>query len=299
MALFKKKSNEDGTRDTAQDVQRLRPAIPSTALRAAEEKETGFGSRRFLSAVAAASVAVAVTGLGVSFVAFNEANTMRAQVESQSEVVYRVIASVPEGGTMQSRDVEELRVSEGIVPDGAVRNVAELTGQQVNHTLPVGAIVTASDFVSVQDRAGDIPRTIADGMVAMKLSLGGTASAPASLSVGDHVNVVSFNKDRDEVAHDVVVLAVDADTSAKMSAEYSDVTLQLTMQQAIDISHLNDGVRIVQLPAPAAPEGEQTQPEQKSGQQTTAVEFEEEKLEPVEEFEDPVELVDEETGGVN
>lgn len=221
--------------------------MKSSRRRRAERENKGLGSRQFLTSVAAISVAVAVGAVGFSAISFNEASTLRKEVSAQTNVVYRLKADVAQGNYFDSRNVEELLVADGVVPTGAIVDIKQLDGQQANHNIPAGAILTTYDFVVADERAGDIAREIEDGYVGVRFVVSGN-SAPAVLSVGDLVDVVSYDKEFNTFATEIKVIAIDSDPAAKLVSEYSSVTLQLDEDDTVAISHAGDPVRLVLLP---------------------------------------------------
>lgn len=206
--------------------------------------------RRSLVIVACFSIAIAVGAM-----LFSSYRTMQAQelIESEKANQRTVLVATREiapGETIGASDLAEAAVPLAYVPVDAVTIDAAdtLIGKRVTARLSPGVPVSAS-VVRESASPASLASAIADGRVALSLSLDEASGVSPLLHVGDMVDVISQTDDVwSTLVSSVRVLALDEKLGSEKTEGYSRVTLELTLEDAVFVSAA-ERVRLALHPA--------------------------------------------------
>lgn len=206
--------------------------------------------RRSLVIVACFSIAVAVGAM-----LFSSYRTMQAQelIDSQKANQRAVLVATREiapGEALAASDLTEAAVPSALVPVDAVsvEEADTLLGKRVTVRLSPGIPVSASAV-----RQSALPATlasaVAEGHVALSLSLDEASGVSPLLHVGDMVDVISLaDSTWSTLISSVRVLALDEKLGSEKTDGYSRVTLELTLEDAVFVSAA-ERVRLALHPA--------------------------------------------------
>lgn len=222
-------------------------------------------SRRFLSTVAAVSLAVAVASIGVSGVAVQSYSAKRAELEASTTSVLVASHDIEVGSSIGADDVTSVTVPNSTVPDGALLAVDQATGEVASQRIPAKSVITDSALTEPGTATSALASKIKPGHVAIEISLDAAQRATTSLVAGDHVDVywnlsatsgssgTPASSDSNLAAEDVLVLAsdgsTDGSTPSKTSSSTGTVVLEVTSEQANAITANGGAVWLVTRPA--------------------------------------------------
>ena len=134
--------------------------------------------------------------------------TIAAGHGGPTETVYTAVSHIPPGTAITAAQVAKTAVPVGLVPDGAITSLDDLTGQMTAGPIPAGAIVTADDFVAAS-QAGD-------GFVIIPLTV--SSQILSVIKPGEHVSIFLTDMSTGEVtvARGIRVITVPAASSSGM-----------------------------------------------------------------------------------
>lgn len=242
------------------------PAVPtppqggqrttSTAGAATARRQRGpaaGGTRRDrrLAAVAGVAIAVAVVTVGFSGWRWTLAQGELARLEETTVKVVTVTRDVAPGEVITSADLTVASVPTAFAPKDAARKVSDVAGRQSVTQQTSGTAVSLSS-VSGSKKPASITTAVTEGHVAYTVALDSSTGLSPLLSVGDRVDVLASVNDGQVVttvcvADSIRVLALDGNLSGSKSDGYSNVTIEVTEDQALALSSAG-GIRLVALP---------------------------------------------------
>lgn len=222
-------------------------------------------SRRFLSTVAAVSLAVAVASIGVSGVAAQSYAAQKAELEASTTSVLVAAHDIDVGAAIGQGDVTSVAVPNSTVPDDAITSVDQAAGEVASQRIPAKSVITGSALAEPGSGSSAMASRISPGHVALEVSLDAAQRATTSLVAGDHVDVywnlsatsgssgTPASTDSNLAAQDVLVLASDSSTDGTPSSESKSstgtVVLEVTPEQANAITSNGGSVWLATLPA--------------------------------------------------
>ena len=199
--------------------------------------------RRALVFISCISISIAVLALLYATFQISQANAIRGENNDATSEVLVAADHIKPGQVIKESDLKTERVPTQYVPSDSVSegDADELVGKAAIVAISKGLPISKSSI-----QGSDAPSTLAsslssDNMVAQSISLDDAAGLSPLLSVGDIVDVVAVGSDGDRtvstvLASDVRVLALDGNLSGTVADGYSRVTVELTSNQALEVS---------------------------------------------------------------
>lgn len=226
-------------------------ADAATARRQRGPAAGGTRKDRRLAAVAGVAIAVAVVTVGFSGWRWTLAQGELARLEETTVKVVTVTRDVAPGEVITSADLTVASVPSAFAPKDAAKKVSDVAGRQSVTQQTSGTAVSLSS-VSGSKKPASITTAVTEGHVAYTVALDSSTGLSPLLSVGDRVDVLASVNDGQVVttvcvADSIRVLALDGNLSGSKSDGYSNVTIEVTEDQALALSSAG-GIRLVALP---------------------------------------------------
>lgn len=204
-----------------------------------------------LAAVAGVAIAVAVATVGFSGWRWTQAQGELTRLEQSTVKVVTVTRDVAPGELIDSADLTIASVPKAFAPKDAARKVSDVAGRQSVVQQTSGTAVSLSS-VSGSKKPASIATAVTEGHVAYTVALDSSTGLSPLLSVGDKVDVLASVNDgqvvtTERLADSIRVLALDGNLSGTKSDGYSNVTIEVTEDQALALSSAS-GIRLVALP---------------------------------------------------
>lgn len=223
----------------------------ATARRQRGPAAGGTRKDRRLAAIAGVAIAVAVVTVGFSGWRWTQAQGELARLEKSTVKVVTVTRDVAPGEVITSADLTVASVPTAFAPKDAEKKVSDVAGRQSVTQQTLGTAVSLSS-VSGSKKPASITTAVTEGHVAYTVALDSSTGLSPLLSVGDKVDVLASVNDGQvvstvRVADSIRVLALDGNLSGSKSDGYSNVTIEVTEDQALALSSAS-GIRLVALP---------------------------------------------------
>lgn len=223
----------------------------ATARRQRGPQPGGTRNDHRLAAVAGAAIAVAVATVGFSGWRWTQAQGELTRLEQSTVKVVTVTRDVAPGELIDSADLTIASVPKAFAPKDAAKKVSDVAGRQSVVQQTSGTAVSLSS-VSGSKKPASIATAVTEGHVAYTVALDSSAGLSPLLSVGDKVDVLASVNDgqvvtTEHLADSIRVLALDGNLSGTKSDGYSNVTIEVTEDQALALSSAS-GIRLVALP---------------------------------------------------
>lgn len=223
----------------------------ATARRQRGPAAGGTRKDRRLAAVAGVAIAVAVVTVGFSGWRWTQAQGELARLEKSTVKVVTVTRDVVPGEVITSADLTVASVPTAFAPKDAAKKVSDVADRQSVTQQTSGTAVSLSS-VSGSKKPASITTAVTEGHVAYTVALDSSTGLSPLLSVGDKVDVLASVNDGQvvstmRVADSIRVLALDGNLSGSKSDGYSNVTIEVTEDQALALSSAS-GIRLVALP---------------------------------------------------
>lgn len=237
---------------TAQSGQRtMATAGAATARRQRGQVPGGARKDRRLAAVAGVAIAVAVVTVGFSGWRWTQAQGELTRLEQSTVKVVTVTRDVAPGEVIASADLTVASVPKAFAPKDAAKKVSDVAGRQSVTQQTSGTAVSLSS-VSGSKKPASITTAVTEGRVAYTVALDSSTGLSPLLAVGDKVDVLASVNDAqvvttERIADSIRVLALDGNLSGTKSDGYSNVTIEVTEDQALALSSAS-GIRLVALP---------------------------------------------------
>lgn len=204
-----------------------------------------------LAAVAGVAIAVAVATVGFSGWRWTQAQGELTRLEQSTVKVVTVTRDVAPGELIDSADLTIASVPKSFAPKDAAKKVSDVAGRQSVVQQTSGTAVSLSS-VSGSKKPASIATAVTEGHVAYTVALDSSTGLSPLLSVGDKVDVLASVNDgqvvtTERLADSIRVLALDGNLSGTKSDGYSNVTIEVTEDQALALSSAS-GIRLVALP---------------------------------------------------
>ena len=238
------KTGMSGQRTTA-------TAGAATARRQRGPQPGGTRNDHRLAAVAGVAIAVAVATVGFSGWRWTQAQGELTRLEQSTVKVVTVTRDVAPGELIDSADLTIASVPKAFAPKDAAKKVSDVAGRQSVVQQTSGTAVSLSS-VSGSKKPASIATAVTEGHVAYTVALDSSTGLSPLLSVGDKVDVLASVNDgqvvtTERLADSIRVLALDGNLSGTKSDGYSNVTIEVTEDQALALSSAS-GIRLVALP---------------------------------------------------
>lgn len=237
---------------TAQGGQRTTAtAGAATARRQRGQVPGGTRKDRRLAAVAGVVIAVAVVTVGFSGWRWTQAQSELTRLEQSTVKVVTVTRDIAPGEVIASTDLTVASVPKAFAPRDAAKKVSDVAGRQSVTQQTSGTAVSLSS-VSGSKKPASITTAVTEGHVAYTVALDSSTGLSPLLAVGDKVDVLASVNDgqvvtTERIADSIRVLALDGNLSGSKSDGYSNVTIEVTEDQALVLSSAS-GIRLVALP---------------------------------------------------
>lgn len=223
----------------------------ATARRQRGPQPGGTRNDHRLAAVAGVAIAVAVATVGFSGWRWTQAQGELTRLEQSTVKVVTVTRDVAPGELIDSADLTIASVPKAFAPKDAAKKVSDVAGRQSVVQQTSGTAVSLSS-VSGSKKPASIATAVTEGHVAYTVALDSSTGLSPLLSVGDKVDVLASVNDGQVVtterrADSIRVLALDGNLSGTKSDGYSNVTIEVTEDQALALSSAS-GIRLVALP---------------------------------------------------
>ncbi|MEE0612380.1 MAG: Flp pilus assembly protein CpaB [Collinsella stercoris] len=223
----------------------------ATARRQRGPQPGGTRSDHRLAAVAGVAIAVAVATVGFSGWRWTQAQGELTRLEQSTVKVVTVTRDVAPGELIDSADLTIASVPKAFAPKDAAKKVSDVAGRQSVVQQTSGTAVSLSS-VSGSKKPASIATAVTEGHVAYTVALDSSTGLSPLLSVGDKVDVLASVNDgqvvtTERLADSIRVLALDGNLSGTKSDGYSNVTIEVTEDQALALSSAS-GIRLVALP---------------------------------------------------
>ena len=155
------------------------------------------------------------------------------------------------GEVIASTDLTVASVPKAFAPKDAAKKVSDVAGRQSVTQQTSGTAVSLSS-VSGSKKPASITTAVTEGHVAYTVALDSSTGLSPLLAVGDKVDVLASVNDgqvvtTERIADSIRVLALDGNLSGSKSDGYSNVTIEVTEDQALALSSAS-GIRLVALP---------------------------------------------------
>lgn len=238
------KNAKSGQRTTA-------TAGAATARRQRGPQPGGTRKDRRLAAVAGVAIAVSVATVGFSGWRWTQAQGELTRLEQSTVKVVTVTRDIAPGEVISSADLTVASVPKAFAPKDAAKKVSDVAGRQTVTQQTSGTAVSLSS-VSGSKKPASITTAVTEGHVAYTVALDSSTGLSPLLSVGDKVDVLASVNDgqvvtTERVADSIRVIALDGNLSGSKSDGYSNVTIEVTEDQALALSSAS-GIRLVALP---------------------------------------------------
>lgn len=223
----------------------------ATARRQRGPQPGGTHNDHRLAAVAGVAIAVAVATVGFSGWRWTQAQGELTRLEQSTVKVVTVTRDVAPGELIDSADLTIASVPKAFAPKDAAKKVSDVAGRQSVVQQTSGTAVSLSS-VSGSKKPASIATAVTEGHVAYTVALDSSTGLSPLLSVGDKVDVLASVNDgqvvtTERLADSIRVLALDGNLSGTKSDGYSNVTIEVTEDQALALSSAS-GIRLVALP---------------------------------------------------
>lgn len=223
----------------------------ATARRQRGPQPGGTRNDHRLAAVAGVAIAVAVATVGFSGWRWTQAQGELTRLEQSTVKVVTVTRDVAPGEFIDSADLTIASVPKAFAPKDAAKKVSDVAGRQSVVQQTSGTAVSLSS-VSGSKKPASIATAVTEGHVAYTVALDSSTGLSPLLSVGDKVDVLASVNDgqvvtTERLADSIRVLALDGNLSGTKSDGYSNVTIEVTEDQALALSSAS-GIRLVALP---------------------------------------------------
>ena len=223
----------------------------ATARRQRGPQPGGTRNDHRLAAVAGVAIAVAVATVGFSGWRWTQAQGELTRLEQSTVKVVTVKRDVAPGELIDSADLPIASVPKAFAPQDAAKKVSDVAGRQSVVQQTSGTAVSLSS-VSGSKKPASIATAVTEGHVAYTVALDSSTGLSPLLSVGDKVDVLASVNDgqvvtTERLADSIRVLALDGNLSGTKSDGYSNVTIEVTEDQALALSSAS-GIRLVALP---------------------------------------------------
>lgn len=223
----------------------------ATARRQRGPQPGGTRNDHRLAAVAGVAIAVAVATVGFSGWRWTQAQGELTRLEQSTVKVVTVTRDVAPGELIDSADLTIANVPKAFAAKDAAKKVSDVAGRQSVVQQTSGTAVSLSS-VSGSKKPASIATAVTEGHVAYTVALDSSTGLSPLLSVGDKVDVLASVNDgqvvtTERLADSIRVLALDGNLSGTKSDGYSNVTIEVTEDQALALSSAS-GIRLVALP---------------------------------------------------
>ena len=223
----------------------------ATARRQRGPQPGGTRNDHRLAAVAGVAIAAAVATVGFSGWRWTQAQGELTRLEQSTVKVVTVTRDVAPGELIDSADLTIASVPKAFAPKDAAKKVSDVAGRQSVVQQTSGTAVSLSS-VSGSKKPASIATAVTEGHVAYTVALDSSTGLSPLLSVGDKVDVLASVNDgqvvtTERLADSIRVLALDGNLSGTKSDGYSNVTIEVTEDQALALSSAS-GIRLVALP---------------------------------------------------
>lgn len=223
----------------------------ATARRQRGPQPGGTRNDHRLAAVTGVAIAVAVATVGFSGWRWTQAQGELTRLEQSTVKVVTVTRDVAPGELIDSADLTIASVPKAFAPKDAAKKVSDVAGRQSVVQQTSGTAVSLSS-VSGSKKPASIATAVTEGHVAYTVALDSSTGLSPLLSVGDKVDVLASVNDgqvvtTERLADSIRVLALDGNLSGTKSDGYSNVTIEVTEDQALALSSAS-GIRLVALP---------------------------------------------------
>ena len=223
----------------------------ATARRQRGPQPGGTRNDHRLAAVAGVAIAVAVATVGFSGWRWTQAQGELTRLEQSTVKVVTVTRDVAPGELIDPADLTIASVPKAFAPKDAAKKVSDVAGRQSVVQQTSGTAVSLSS-VSGSKKPASIATAVTEGHVAYTDALDSSTGLSPLLSVGDKVDVLASVNDgqvvtTERLADSIRVLALDGNLSGTKSDGYSNVTIEVTEDQALALSSAS-GIRLVALP---------------------------------------------------
>ena len=223
----------------------------ATARRQRGPQPGGTRKDRRLAAVAGVAIAVSVATVGFSGWRWTQAQGELTRLEQSTVKVVTVTRDIAPGEVISSADLTVASVPKAFAPKDAAKKVSDVAGRQTVTQQTSGTAVSLSS-VSGSKKPASITTAVTEGHVAYTVALDSSTGLSPLLSVGDKVDVLASVSDgqvvtTERVADSIRVIALDGNLSGSKSDGYSNVTIEVTEDQALALSSAS-GIRLVALP---------------------------------------------------
>lgn len=223
----------------------------ATARRQRGPQPGGTRNDHRLAAVAGVAIAVAVATVGFSGWRWTQAQGELTRLEQSTVKVVTVTRDVAPSELIDSADLTIASVPKAFAPKDAAKKVSDVAGRQSVVQQTSGTAVSLSS-VSGSKKPASIATAVTEGHVAYTVALDSSTGLSPLLSVGDKVDVLASVNDgqvvtTERLADSIRVLALDGNLSGTKSDGYSNVTIEVTEDQALALSSAS-GIRLVALP---------------------------------------------------
>lgn len=223
----------------------------ATARRQRGPQPGGTRNDHRLAAVAGVAIAVAVATVGFSGWRWTQAQGELTRLEQSTVKVVTVTRDVAPGELIDSADLTIASVPKAFAPKDAAKKVSDVAGRQSVVQQTSGTAVSLSS-VSGSKKPASIATAVTEGHVAYTVALDSSTGLSPLLSVGDKVDVLASVNDgqvvtTERLADSIRVLALDGNLSGTKTDGYSNVTIEVTEDQALALSSAS-GIRLVALP---------------------------------------------------
>lgn len=223
----------------------------ATARRQRGPQPGGTRNDHRLAAVAGVAIAVAVATVGFSGWRWTQAQGELTRLEQSTVKVVTVTRDVAPGELIDSADLTIASVPKAFAPKDAAKKVSDVAGRQSVVQQTSGTAVSLSSL-SGSKKPASIATAVTEGHVAYTVALDSSTGLSPLLSVGDKVDVLASVNDgqvvtTERLADSIRVLALDGNLSGTKSDGYSNVTIEVTEDQALALSSAS-GIRLVALP---------------------------------------------------
>ena len=223
----------------------------ATARRQRGPQPGGTRNDHRLAAVAGVAIAVAVATVGFSGWRWTQAQGELTRLEQSTVKVVTVTRDVAPGELIDSADLTIASVPKAFAPKDAAKKVSDVAGRQSVVQQTSGTAVSLSS-VSGSKKPASIATAVTEGHVAYTVALDSSTGLSPLLSVGDKVDALASVNDgqvvtTERLADSIRVLALDGNLSGTKSDGYSNVTIEVTEDQALALSSAS-GIRLVALP---------------------------------------------------
>jgi len=197
------------------------------------------------------AIAVAVVTVGFSGWRWTQAQGELARLKKSTVKVVTVTRDVAPGEVITSADLTVASVPTAFAPKDAAKKLSDVAGRQSVTQQTLGTAVSLSS-ASGSKKPASITTAVTEGHVAYTVALDSSTGLSPLLSVGDKVDVLASVNDGQvvstvRVADSIRVLALDGNLSGSKSDGYSNVTIEVTEDQALALSSAS-GIRLVALP---------------------------------------------------